>query len=219
MLRSTFGNRAIFATAAILLATRLLAGLAGSREDGVMGEHKDRMLGNEWYLDEPDLVEDRRRCWRLLDRFNATGADDDTERSSILNALLSKIGPGTAIMPRFHCSYGAHIRLGANVFINNDALLMDDASITIGDDTRIGPRTLLLTALHPLEDHDRRRAGWERPDPIYIGSNVWLGAGVIVCPGVRIGENVVVGAGSVVLRDIPDHTFAAGNPAKVIRHL
>lgn len=184
-----------------------------------MGEQKNRMLRNEWYLDEPDLLEDRRRCWRLLDRFNATGADDDAERHSILEELLGSIEPGAIIMPRFHCSYGAHIRLGKNGFINNDALLMDDATIDIGDDARIGPRTQLLTALHPVEDHERRRAGWERPEPITIGSNAWLGAGVIVCPGVNIGENTVIGAGSVVIRDIPEHTFAAGNPARVIRQL
>jgi maltose O-acetyltransferase len=70
-----------------------------------------------------------------------------------------------------------------------------------------------------MEDHERRREGWERPAPITIGANAWLGGGVIVCPGVTIGENAVIGAGSVVLRDIPDRVFAAGNPARVIRRL
>lgn len=96
---------------------------------------------------------------------------------------------------------------------------MDDAAITIGDDVRIGPRAQLLTALHPMEDHERRRAGWERPAPITIGHNAWLGGGVIVCPDVTIGENTVIGAGSVVVRDIPDQVFAAGNPARIIRRL
>jgi maltose O-acetyltransferase len=184
-----------------------------------VAEQKDRMLRGDWYLDEPDLAEERRRCWRLLDRFNATGADDDTERRRILEELLAKFGPGACLLPRFQCSYGAQISIGANSFINNDALFMDDALITISDNVRIGPRAQLLTALHPMEDHERRRAGWERPAPITIGDNAWLGGGVIVCPGVTIGENTVIGAGSVVVRDIPDHVFAAGNPARIIRRL
>ncbi|MFD2421815.1 sugar O-acetyltransferase [Amycolatopsis pigmentata] len=184
-----------------------------------MGEQKDRMLRGDWYLDEPDLAAERRHCWRILDRFNATGADDDTERRRILEELLAKFGPGASVLPRFHCSYGTQITIGANSFVNNDALFMDDALITIGDDVRIGPRAQLLTALHPMEDHERRRAGWERPAPITVGDNAWLGAGVIVCPGVTIGKNAVIGAGSVVVRDIPDQVFAAGNPAQTIRRL
>jgi maltose O-acetyltransferase len=184
-----------------------------------VGEQKDRMLRGDWYLDEPDLAEERRRCWRLLDRFNATGADDDTQRRQILEELLAKFGPGACLLPRFQCSYGAQISIGANSFVNNDALFMDDALITISDNVRIGPRAQLLTALHPMQDHERRRAGWERPAPITIGDNAWLGGGVIVCPGVTIGENTVIGAGSVVVRDIPDHVFAAGNPARIIRRL
>ncbi|GLY66477.1 sugar O-acetyltransferase [Amycolatopsis taiwanensis] len=184
-----------------------------------MGEQKDRMLRGDWYQDEPELTEERRRCWRMLDRFNATGADDAGERRRILEGLLAKVGPGAAVLPRFQCSYGAQISIGTNSFVNNDALFMDDATITIGNDVRIGPRAQLVTALHPMEDHERRRAGWERTAPITIGDNAWLGAGVIVCPGVTIGENTVIGAGSVVIRDIPDHTFAAGNPARIIRRL
>lgn len=184
-----------------------------------MGEQKDRMLRGDWYRDEPALTEERRHCWRMLDRFNATGADDAVERRRILEELLAKFGPGASVLPRFQCSYGAQINIGANSFVNNDALFMDDAMIMIGDDVRIGPRAQLLTALHPMEDHEQRRAGWERTAPITIGDNAWLGGGVIVCPGVTIGENTVIGAGSVVIRDIPDRMFAAGNPARIIRRL
>ncbi|WP_086824487.1 sugar O-acetyltransferase [Allokutzneria sp. NRRL B-24872] len=184
-----------------------------------MGDNKERMLRNEWYLDEPDLAEDRLRCGRLLDRFNATTTDEDAERFAILTELLGGIGPGTRVLTRFLCSYGHLTTIGANSFVNNDAIFMDDARITIGDDVRIGPRAQLLTALHPLEDHDKRREGWEKPLPITIGDNAWLGGGVIVCPGVTIGADSVVGAGSVVLREVPARTFVAGNPARVIREL
>lgn len=184
-----------------------------------MGEQKDRMLRGDWYLDGPELTAERRRCWRMLDRFNATGADDAVERRRILEELFATFGRGASVLPRFQCSYGAQISIGTNSFVNNDALFMDDAAIAIGDDVRIGPRAQLLTALHPMEDHERRRAGWERTAPITIGDNAWLGGGVIVCPGVTVGENAVIGAGSVVVRDIPDHAFAAGNPARIVRRL
>ncbi|MEU9820958.1 sugar O-acetyltransferase [Pseudonocardia alni] len=185
-----------------------------------MGEHKERMLRNDWYLDEPDLADDRRRCRRLLDRFNATGADDDDERAMLLRDIVGHVGGGVVVvLPRFLCSYGTHITLGDRAFVNHDALFMDDAAITIGDDVRIGPRTQLLTAQHPVDDHDRRREGWERPLPISIGSNTWLGAGVIVCPDVTIGADAVVGAGSIVTRDVPDRVLVAGNPARLVREL
>ena len=184
-----------------------------------MGEHEQRMLRGEWYLDEPDLVDGRRRCWRLLDRFNATTADGDAERAEILGLLFAELGPGAVVMPTFRCSYGSQVHVGANSFVNCDALFMDDAPIRIGDDVRIGPRAQLLTALHPMEDHERRREGWERPEPISIGANAWLGGGVIVCPGVTIGQNAVIGAGSVVTRDVPARVFAAGNPARAIRSI
>ncbi|TCP55015.1 maltose O-acetyltransferase [Tamaricihabitans halophyticus] len=184
-----------------------------------MGEQPDRMLRGDWYLDDAELSEQRRHCWRMLDRFNAAGTDDADEHRAILTELFGKLGPGATVLPRFQCSYGAQITVGANSFVNHDAFLMDDAPVAIGDDVRIGPRAQLLTALHPMEDHERRRAGWERTAPITIGDNAWLGGGVIVCPGVTIGANAVIGAGSVVIRDVPDQVFAAGNPARVIRQL
>ncbi|WP_459959503.1 sugar O-acetyltransferase [Nocardia sp. IFM 10818] len=185
-----------------------------------MSEHKDRMLAGELYRDnDPDLVAERLRCGQLLDKFNATGAGEDAQRRTILEDLLGGIGEGSWIMPRFQCDYGYLIRLGDNSFLNYDAILMDCAPITIGNDVSIGPRAQLLTALHPMEDHELRRRRWETAAPITIGDNVWLGGGVIVCPGVTIGANTVVGAGSVVTKDLPEKVFAAGNPARVIRTL
>ena len=186
---------------------------------GAVGEQMARMLRNDWYLDEPDLQEARLRCLRILDRFNATQADDDEQRRLLLGRLVAGLGHEAVVMPRFQCSYGSQITLGARSFVNHDGLFMDDAVIEIGEDVRIGPRVQLLTATHPVEDHERRRAGWERPLPIVVGSNAWLGGGVIVCPGVTIGENAVVGAGSVVTRDVPAQVLAVGNPARVVREI
>ncbi|GAB3128772.1 sugar O-acetyltransferase [Tsukamurella serpentis] len=178
------------------------------------------MLAGERYRDsDPELVAMRKACGRLLDRFNATGTDDDTQRGAILGELLAGIGAGSWIMPRFRCDYGSNITIGSNSFLNYDAILLDCEPITIGDDVSIGPRTQLLTALHPVADHRARRERWESAEPITIGDNVWFGGGVIVCPGVTVGRNTVIGAGSVVTRDIPDHVVAVGNPCRVVREL
>ncbi|WP_330229113.1 sugar O-acetyltransferase [Nocardia sp. NBC_00508] len=185
-----------------------------------MTTHKDRMVRGELYRDsDPELIAERRACQELLDRFNATRSGEDDRRREILEKLLGGIGEGSWIMPRFQCDYGSLIRLGRNSFLNYDAIVMDCAPVVIGDDVSIGPRVQLLTALHPMHDHELRRQRWETAAGIDIGDNVWLGGGVIVCPGVTIGANTVVGAGSVVTRDLPARVFAAGNPCRVIRPL
>ena len=97
-------------------------------------------------------------------------------------------------------------------------ILDDEFGRTVGDDVQIGPNVQLLTATHPLEPQPRR-AKWEGSMPITLGDNVWLGGGVIVCPGVTIGDNTVVGAGAVVVRDLPANVVAVGNPARIIRPL
>ena len=97
-------------------------------------------------------------------------------------------------------------------------MCLDVARVTIGDDVQMGPNVQLLTPTHPTEPEPRREK-WEAALPITIGDNVWLGGGVIVCPGVTIGENSVVGAGSVVVRDIPANAVAVGNPARVVKDL
>ncbi len=178
------------------------------------------MLRGELYQDsDPELVAERRRATQLCDEFNATAADETGLRDAVLHKLLGAFGDGSWIMPRFRCDYGYLIEIGSNSFLNYDAILLDCAPIRIGDDVSIGPRAQLLTALHPVEDHQARRERWESAAPITIGDNVWFGGGVIVCPGVTVGNDTVVGAGSVVTRDLPAKVFAAGNPCRVIRAL
>lgn len=185
-----------------------------------MGEHKERMLRGELYRDsDPELIAERQRCQHLLDRFNATSADQEGLRREILGELLGGLGEGSWIMPRLQCDYGYLTTIGANSFVNYDAIVLDCAPVTIGDDVSIGPRAQLLTPLHPMTDHEARRDRWESAAAISIGNNVWLGGGVIVCPGVTIADDVVIGAGSVVTRDVPARVFAAGNPCREIRSL
>lgn len=185
-----------------------------------MSGQPERMLsGAPYQPDDPDLVESRRACQRLLEDFNATRADDDDRRQQLLRKLLGSFGDGSTILPRFQCDYGAHISIGANSFLNYDAILLDCAPISIGEDVSIGPRVQLVTALHPVDDHDARRQKWESASPIVVGDNVWLGAGVIVCPGVTIGDDSVIGAGSVVTKNVPAGVVAVGNPCRIVRSI
>jgi len=176
------------------------------------------LRGEPYRYDDPDLAADHQRAQRLLERFNATGVDDQEERRSLLAELLGHFGPDVEIKPPFFCDYGIYTRVGAGTFVNYNAVFLDCAPITIGESCQIATSVQLLTATHPLEPGPRRD-GWESAHPIAIEDNVWLGGGVIVCPGVTIGADTVVGAGSVVVKDLPPGVLAVGNPCRPIRDL
>ncbi|MER7820204.1 sugar O-acetyltransferase [Streptomyces sp. NPDC096153] len=184
-----------------------------------MGENKQRMLAGDWYLpDDPELAADSERRFGLCAAYNADGGAAPADRAAILAELLGSVGAGVRIRPPFQCDFGYHIGIGEGTFVNFGAAFLDVAPITVGAHCQFGPNVQLLTPSHEL-DAERRREGWEKGDPITIGDNVWLGGGVIVCPGVTIGDDTVVGAGAVVTRDLPPGVLAVGNPARVIRAL
>ncbi|MFI1184040.1 sugar O-acetyltransferase [Streptomyces sp. NPDC020799] len=183
-----------------------------------MGVNKERMLAGDWYVpDDEELREDSERRAELCAAYNAA-VRSPAERREILGELLGSVGERVRIRAPFHCDFGSYISIGADTFVNFGAVFLDAAPITIGTDVQIGPNVQLVTPTHAL-DPELRRAGWDRGLPIVVGDNVWLGAGVIVCPGVTIGENTVVGAGAVVTRDLPAGVLAFGNPARVVRAL
>ncbi|MEO8798928.1 MAG: sugar O-acetyltransferase [Polyangiaceae bacterium] len=180
---------------------------------------RERMLAGDLYLaSDPELQQLLLRAARLVERFNRASVDHATERSFILHELLGSIGEGTEIRAPFYCDYGTHLKIGARTFANYGLVALDVASITIGDDVQIGPNVQLLTPTHPVEPN-ARRAKFEAAKPIVIGNNVWLGGGVIVCPGVSVGEDSVVGAGAVITHDLPARVVAVGNPARVLRSI
>jgi maltose O-acetyltransferase len=191
-----------------------------ARMNGVGGERsmRERMLAGEPYRFDSSLAPDTLRCRRLLERVNAASPDQDDERDEVLRELLGSFGEGSNIRPPFRCEYGFRMHVGDRVFANFGLVALDVAVITIGDDTLLGPGVQLLTPTHPL-DPGRRREGWESASPVTIGSNVWIGGAVVVCPGVSIGDDTVVGAGSVVVHDVPPGVLAVGNPARVVRSL
>jgi maltose O-acetyltransferase len=180
---------------------------------------RDRMLtGDPYIADDPQLAAESLRALTLTRRFNDSDPSDREVRLTVLRELLGSLGEGSEIRPPLWCDYGYQTHVGARTFINFGVVLLDVATITIGDDVQVGPNVQFLTPTHPVEA-EPRRAKWEAARPIVVGDNVWLGGGVIVCPGVGIGENTVVGAGAVVTRDLPANVVAVGNPARVVRRL
>jgi maltose O-acetyltransferase len=180
---------------------------------------RERMLAGDLYSAvDPELAEQRERAASLLQRFNTSNPSDLSHRVGLLRELLGSLGEGAEIVPPLHCDYGYQVHIGAATFVNCGAVFLDVATITLGDHVQVGPNVQFLTATHPLEPQ-LRATGLESARPIDIASNVWLGGGAIILPGISIGENTVVGAGSVVTKSIPANVVAAGNPARVIRHL
>ncbi|MEV3937576.1 sugar O-acetyltransferase [Glycomyces sp. NPDC049804] len=180
---------------------------------------RERMLAGDFYLaDDPELAGMMQRAAVLSERYRAAFADDYETARAHLVELLGEVGEGAFVRPPLYVDYGSNLRIGARSFANFGLVALDVAPIVIGEDCQIGPNVQLLTPTHPLEPGPRRDK-LEAARPITLGDNVWLGGGVIVCPGVTIGDNTVVGAGAVVTRDLPANVLAVGNPAKVVRTL
>jgi maltose O-acetyltransferase len=175
---------------------------------------KDKMLSGELYnAADPELQAELEITRKWLARYNQSLAATDQDRHLLLLERLARVGDGAVVRPPFFCDYGFNIALGANVFLNFNCVILDVVSVTIGDRTQIGPAVQIMAADHP-RDAATRAAGLEFGRPIDIGCDVWIGAGAIILPGVRIGDGAVVGAGSVVTRDVSAGTTVLGNPAR-----
>ena len=183
-----------------------------------MKTEREKMLAGELYDPvDPELVAARTRARDLCQRLNATAETDGAERRRILRELFGLGGDTVWMQPPFFCDYGSNIVLGERVFFNFNCVVLDVCAVRIGDFTLFGPAVQIYTATHPLDAETRRRV--ELGKPVAIGSDVWVGGGAIILPGVRIGSRAVIGAGSVVTRDVPEGVFAAGNPCRIIRAL
>lgn len=180
---------------------------------------KQKMLAGELYLaSDPELAAESKRASLLLHRYNQTSVEEQDDRSQLLQELFGAVGERPVIVPPFHCDYGIHIYLGDRVYMNFGCVILDCNTVHIGNDVMCAPHVQIYTAYHPTEPQ-MRLTGRELAAPVRIGNNVWLGGGVIVCPGVTIGDNTTIGAGSVVTKDIPANVVAVGNPCRVIRQL
>ena len=180
---------------------------------------KQKMLSGELYdACDAALLEELNAVKVLCQQYNNLLPTDFVARNTMLQQMLGQADADTFINQPFYCDYGKHIRLGKRFFANFHLTILDEALVTIGDDCFCGPNVSIYTACHstdPVERNSRRE--WAKP--VSIGNSVWIGGDVTILPGVTIGDNCTLGAGSVVTRDIPANSVAAGNPARVIKTL
>lgn len=176
---------------------------------------------------DPELKAMKRKTHKLNLDYNNTYENETEKRTAILTEIIGALGKDSVIQGPIFFHYGKHTKIGKKFFANFNLTIQDDAEVTIGDYCDFGPNVTIVTPIHPMLPDERREmetANGEKKHlcyakPVHIGNNCWFGASVTVCPGVTIGDNCVIGAGSVVTRDIPQGSFAAGVPCRIIRKL
>lgn len=183
-----------------------------------MTEYEKLHSGDIYNPGDPDIFREQLDCLEKLCDFNQTRPHDREKRERLMREMFAEVGEGCYFEVPLHANWGGHhVHLGKQVYGNFGLTLVDDTHIYIGDYTMLGPNVVLATAGHPILPELRGKRALQYNMPVHIGCNCWLGAGVIVMPGVSIGDNSVIGAGSVVTRDIPANVVAVGNPCRVLR--
>ncbi|HEY7865017.1 MAG TPA: sugar O-acetyltransferase [Psychromonas sp.] len=182
-----------------------------------MKTEKQKMLAGEPYMAcDKELYEARAECRKTLQKLNNTLPNSVQWKEAIATLLPNATGDAY-LEPPFRCDYGSNIIVGDNFYANFNCVVLDVNTVEIGNNVLFAPNVQIYTAGHPLDVKGRVEEGIEFGLPIKIGNNVWIGGGVIICPGVTIGDNSVIGAGAVVTKDIPENVVAAGNPCRVIK--
>ena len=180
---------------------------------------KERMKsGKLYFCTDEELAREQLKCLDRLYDFNQTRPLEMEKRSALLKEILAEVGENCYVEPPLHANWGIHTHFGRNVYANFNLTLGDDTDIFVGDSVLFGPNVVVATAGHPIDPELRRKVA-QFNVPVRIGSNVWIGAGAILLPGVTVGENSVIGAGSVVTHDIPPNVVAVGNPCRVLREI
>lgn len=183
-------------------------------------EQRDNMHNGKLYdPNDNSVMEEQMVCLDRLYDFNQTRPSEMDKRNAIMKEMMGDVGKDCYIEPPFYANWGGkHVHFGDGVYANFGLTCVDDTHIYVGSHTLFGPNVVLATAGHPMMP-ELRKHGIQYNMPIHIGENCWLGAGVIVVPGVTIGDNVVIGASSVVTKDIPSNSVAMGTPCRVVRQI
>lgn len=183
-------------------------------------EQRDNMHNGKLYdPNDNSVMEEQMVCLDRLYDFNQTRPSEMDKRNAIMKEMMGDVGKDCYIEPPFHANWGGkHVHFGDGVYANFGLTCVEDTHIYVGSHTLFGPNVVLATAGHPMMP-ELRKHGIQYNMPIHIGENCWLGAGVIVVPGVTIGDNVVIGASSVVTKDIPSNSVAMGTPCRVVRQI
>lgn len=192
-----------------------------------MREEEKIFAGQLFSPGDPELRAIKLRAHNLNTDYNKTYEHETEKRAEILSQLVGEMGEGSFIQGPVTFHYGVHTKIGKRFFGNFNLTVQDDAPVTIGDDCSFGPNVTIVTPVHPMIASERRAMRNENGEvrhmcyarPVHIGNDCWFGANVVVCPGVTVGDNCVIGAGSVIVKDIPANSFAAGNPCRVIREI
>lgn len=176
---------------------------------------------------DPELRAIKLRTHNLCSQYNLTFEHETEKRQKLISQIFAEFGEESFVQGPIYIHYGTHTKIGDHFFGNFNLTIQDDTWVEIGDHCSFGPNVTIVTPVHPMLPDERRAMLDEHgvakhmcyAKPVKIGNDCWLGANVVVCPGVTIGDNCVIGAGSVVIRDIPPNSFAAGNPCRVIREI
>lgn len=182
-----------------------------------MSEREKLHTGELYLPGDEEIMKEQTACLERLYDYNATRPSEGEKRARLLKEMFASIGEGCYIEPPLHSNWGGkHCHFGKNVYANFNLTLVDDTHIHVGDNVMMAPNVVLATAAHPVLP-ELREKGYQYNAPVRIGEDCWLGAGVVVLPGVTIGRGSVIGAGSVVTKDIPENVVAFGNPCRVVR--
>lgn len=183
-----------------------------------MENMRDKLHTGELYLpNDETIVKEQNQCLERLYTFNRTSPADTETYRRLLKEMFAEIGENCYIQPPFYANFGgAHVHFGSNIYANFNLTLVDDTHIYVGDYTMFGPNVTIASAGHPICP-ELRKQGYQYNMAVHIGKNCWIGAGVVILPGITIGDNVVVGAGSVVTKDLPSDVVAVGNPCRILR--
>lgn len=168
-----------------------------------------------------EIIPIQMKCISLVNKYNKTKNNKRgfIKRNKLIKKMFGESGENCYFEPPMHANFGFHhVYVGSNVYANFNLTCVDDGKIRIGDNTLIGPNVTIITACHPISP-ELRLKGMQYNKEVVIGKNVWIGAGVIILPGVTIGDNTVIGAGSLVTKDIPSNVLAYGSPCKVARNI